>query len=317
MVAANKKNNKSSKPAPKAAKPAAKSPTKKVSAKPVPKKKPEPAKKPQAKAAAPSKAAPAKPAAKTGGTAKPEKKPAAAAAKKIVPVKAAAKPVKAAPVPVKAAAPVKASAVPAKAPAVEKGKAGSKPAEKAVPEKLSKADKAAAAKAAALAAKAEAKPVIKKPTKSFFHEVANGAERIIKRGDKTSTIPVPLDIQNRRKGGGEESPEELVERIERELEHQHIFKRNMLRPQLCTKCGLNEVSDRFTIDKELGYCDDCAEILHLGETKEARKIDFHPSLMKKDGDGAAEGAEPGAEDDDDEDEEDEKGPPAVVPDIDV
>jgi hypothetical protein len=135
---------------------------------------------------------------------------------------------------------------------------------------------------------------------------------------------VPADIQNRRKGGGEESPEELVERIERELEHQHIFKRNMLRPQLCTKCGINEVSDRFTIDKELGYCDDCAEILHLGETKEARKIDFHPSLMKKDGEGAAEpGGGPvaakGEDDEDDDEDEDTDGPPAgaVVPDIDV
>jgi hypothetical protein len=87
----------------------------------------------------------------------------------------------------------------------------------------------------------------------------------------------------------------------------------MLRPQLCTKCGINQVSERFTIDKELGYCDDCAEILHLGETKEARKIDFHPSLMKKDGEPAAEGeAEAEAEEEDD---EDETPPAGAVPEI--
>jgi hypothetical protein len=150
---------------------------------------------------------------------------------------------------------------------------------------------------------ADAKVAPKKVAKSFFHEVAIGAERIIKRGDKTTVSPIPADIQNRRRGGGgEESPEELVERIERELEHQHIFKRNMLRPQLCTKCGINQVSERFTIDKELGYCDDCAEILHLGETKEARKIDFHPTLMKKEGEAAGEDAE-------EEDDEEEDGPP--------
>jgi hypothetical protein len=144
-------------------------------------------------------------------------------------------------------------------------------------------------------------PPPKKPVKAFFHEVQPGAERIIKRGDKGAVAVAPVDLQNRRKGGGEESPEELVERIERELEHQHIFKRNVLRPQLCTKCGINVVSDRFTIDKELGYCDDCAEILHLGETKEARKIDFHPSLMKKGEEGGGDG----------ESEEEEEGPPAT------
>jgi len=161
------------------------------------------------------------------------------------------------------------------------------------------------AKAAAAAASSP-----KKSSKVFFHEVQPGAERIIKRGDKTTATPIPADVQNRRRGGGgEESPEELVERIERELENQHIFKRNMLRPQLCTKCGINQVSERFTIDKELGYCDDCAEILHLGETKEARKIDFHPSLMKKDGEPAA---GPEAEEED----EAEDPPAGPVPEID-
>jgi hypothetical protein len=166
----------------------------------------------------------------------------------------------------------------------------------------------AAASEAKAAAAAAASP--KKSSKVFFHEVQPGAERIIKRGDKTTATPIPADVQNRRRGGGgDESPEELVERIERELENQHIFKRNMLRPQLCTKCGINQVSERFTIDKELGYCDDCAEILHLGETKEARKIDFHPSLMKKDGEPAA---GPEAEEED----EAEDPPAGPVPEID-
>jgi hypothetical protein len=184
--------------------------------------------------------------------------------------------------------------------------------DKVPPTKALAAVKEAQAKAAAKATAAvEAKAAPKKPMKVFFHEVQPGAERIIKRGDKTTATPIPADVQNRRRGaGGEESPEELVERIERELENQHIFKRNMLRPQLCTKCGINQVSERFTIDKELGYCDDCAEILHLGETKEARKIDFHPSLMKKDGEGAAEGE---AEEDED---EEEGPPPGEVPEID-
>ena len=253
-------------------------------------------------------------------------------AKATVPAKAAAASKPPAPATAKAIKPPKPPAAPKapKAPKVPKLPPAKGPMEKAQrslaataaraaakdkvpPSKALSAVKDAVAKQQLKNLPADVKVAPKKVSKAFFHEVAAGAERIIKRGDKTTASPIPADIQNRRRGsGGEESPEELVERIERELEHQHIFKRNMLRPQLCTKCGINQVSERFTIDKELGYCDDCAEILHLGETKEARKIDFHPSLMKKDGEPAAEG-----EAEEDEDEDDEKGPPAgPVPEVD-
>ena len=111
-------------------------------------------------------------------------------------------------------------------------------------------------------------PSIKRPSRPIFVEVKPGSERVIKRGDKTLAAAVSLDIQSRRKGVSlEETPEELVIRIERELEHQFFFKRNAVKPQMCTKCGINSVAVRFTLDKELGYCDDCAKILRLGETK--------------------------------------------------
>ncbi len=171
------------------------------------------------------------------------------------------------------------------------------------------------AEKAAPKGKADAKPkgevaepapkVAKKPVKTFFREISQEDERIVRRGNKVAASHLPLDVQNRRRGNSaDESPEELVERIEKELEHQHIFKRNLLRPQMCTKCGINVVSVRFTIDKELGYCDDCAEILHLGETKEARKIDFHPSLMSKGEEGGAKPAGPKPTDDGDSDPDD-------------
>jgi hypothetical protein len=316
------KNNPKQKPAAKAAPtakkaaPAKTAPAKKVPAKPVP----------PVKGAA-SKAVPA-PAAKKKIEA-PKKAAVPAKVKETKPAKAvpAPKPVKVAvvkpPKPPKAEKPPKVPKVPkvpklapAKGPmekaqrslAATAARAAAK--DKVPPSKALGAVKDAVAKQQLKNLPADAKVAPKKVAKNFFHEVATGAERVIKRGDKTTASPIPADIQNRRRGGGgEESPEELVERIERELEHQHIFKRNMLRPQLCTKCGINQVSERFTIDKELGYCDDCAEILHLGETKEARKIDFHPSLMKKDGEPAAEGAE--------EEEEEEEGPPTgPVPEVD-
>jgi hypothetical protein len=262
---------------PKKAKPVKKAaPTlKKPAAKPV--------KSVKVKASAPAKKAVAKAASKPAAKA-PIKKVAKPVAK-VAPKKTAA-PI----APVKAKAPVKEVAVkavkvaPVKevvAPVVKPVKA-EKPAK---PEKLSKAEKAA--KAAAAAAPAEIFPAldpsVKRPAKPFFLEVKPGVERVIKRGDKSAASPV-LDIQARRKGpAAEESSEELAERIERELQSQSFLKRNRMRPQLCTKCGINAVAPRFTIDRELGYCDPCAEILHLGETKEARRMEFNLALKKEEG----------------------------------
>ncbi len=124
--------------------------------------------------------------------------------------------------------------------------------------------------------------LIKRPAKLFFIEVKPGAERVIKRGDKSLTTPASMDIQSRRKDtAAEETTEELGERIERELQHQSFFKRSTLKPQMCTKCGVSVVAPRFTIDRELGYCDGCAEILRLGATKEARRMEFNPSVKKE------------------------------------
>jgi hypothetical protein len=149
---------------------------------------------------------------------------------------------------------------------------------KSVPDSAKKGAAKAAPKGTAAPV---ADPNIKRPARPFFIEVKPGSERVIKRGDKSLAAPAPLDIQSRRKGTtADETPEELVERIERELEHQFFAKRNALKPQMCTKCGINVVAERFTIDRELGYCSECAEILRLGETKEARRMEFNPSVMK-------------------------------------
>jgi hypothetical protein len=72
---------------------------------------------------------------------------------------------------------------------------------------------------------------------------------------------------------------------------------------MCTKCGINQVVDRFIIDKELGYCGDCADILRLGETKEARKMEATAQAKAAAADGVAAEA-PGVEPDEDEDEDD-------------
>jgi len=81
------------------------------------------------------------------------------------------------------------------------------------------------------------KVVPKKCQQGFFHEVAAGAERIIKRATRHG-LSIPADIQNRG-DGGRESPEGTGRAHRAGAGTQHIFKRNMLRPQLCTKCGIN------------------------------------------------------------------------------
>ena len=272
----------------------------KAKAKPVAKKVKTVAKKPVAKATKPAKKPAAKPVKAPAKSAKP--------VKPAKPVKAAkpSKPVKAAK-PAPAKAPVKKPVAPApkakvapkeipvkavKAPVVKETPAPviKAPKVKAPGKESKKAESAKAAAAAPADAFPALDPAIKRPSKPFFLEVKPGVERVIKRGDKSAASPV-LDIQARRKGpAAEESSEELAERIERELQSQSFLKRNRMRPQLCTKCGINAVSPRFTIDRELGYCDGCAEILHLGETKEARRMEFNLALKKEEG--AEEGDEP-------------------------
>lgn len=245
------------------------------------KKKPAPAKTAAKKAAKPAaRKAAAKPAtAKKAAT----KKPAAAAkavAKKAAPKKPAA--VKK-PAPPKTAA--KATAKDAKAAAKVSPKAAKaiatpvKPAKETKPAKDTKTAKGTAP-AAPVDAFPALDPNVKRPAKPFFIEVKPGVERVIKRGDKSAASQA-IDLQARRKGPAtEETPEELAERIERELQSQSFLKRSSLRPQLCTKCGINAVTPRFTIDRELGYCEGCAEILRLGETKEARRMEFNLAARK-------------------------------------
>jgi hypothetical protein len=315
---------------------------------PVKKPKPSAKNKPAPKKATPKPKAKAKPAAKPAPKKVAVKKPAAKpAAKKTVPAKkvvakkpAAKAATKVAPKPV-----AKTVAKPAAKPAAKPvAKAAEKPAAKpvakavakvaeAVVEKPAKAAKAAPeakvakvakvkgegkskdAKDSKTAAPADAFPAldanVKRPAKPFFLEVKPGVERVIKRGDKSAVSQV-IDLQARRKGpAAEETSDELAERIERELQSQSFLKRAPMRPQLCTKCGINAVTPRFTIDRELGYCESCAEILHLGETKEARRMEFNLAVKKE------EIAPPSPDEIAAEDAEGAEGDEEAVPDLDV
>jgi len=309
------------KAAAKPAKPAAKAPAKpaaKAAAKPAKKAAPAKAAKPVAKPAPKAKdsknvkkAAPAKPA---KAVAKPAAKPAPkAAAKPAKPAKVAAKP---------AAKPAKAAAAkpaPKAAAKPEPKAAAKKPVEKPAAEKAEKVEKVT--KAAKVEAKPVEKPAAKpvevepvaeapaadsKPSKKpgpdyAYAVLLQGVKRLSKTimfikvdesEDRSNKKKMSSDVKNldmkptsaiRHKSSlAEETQEELTERILKELEEQNKMFEREAATQMCTRCNRNLVSPEFWVDKHLGFCEECAAILKLGQSKEARKVEYQLGAMDGD-----------------------------------
>ncbi|SIN99522.1 hypothetical protein [Fibrobacter sp. UWB11] len=316
--ASEKKSAPAKKPAAKAAVPAKKAPAKaapaKAPAKPAPAKKPAakaapaPAKKAPAKAA-PAKAAPAKkPVAKKEVPAKkepvkavkaapaPEKKPAAKSVAETSKKPAPAKKVEPAVV-------AKAPATPKKAPEKEVAKevekkvvkepvkeVVEKAAEKA-PEKVSEKPKVDAPEKVEVK-KASVKSDYpyavlleggKKPCKFImFVEIDEQEERANKKkvtSEMKNLEKKPTSAIRHKISLAEETQEELTERILKELEEQNAAFTREAATQICTRCNKNLVSPEFWVDKHLGYCEECAAILHLGQSKEARKVEYQLGAM--------------------------------------
>ena len=303
------------KPAAKAAPAPAKKAPAKAPAKAAPAKKPAakpaPAKKAPVKAA-PAKAAPAKkPVAKKDVPAK--KEPAKVVKAAPAPVKKpAAKPVVATS---KKAAPVKKvePAVVAKAPAAPK-KASEKEVEKEVEKKVVKepvkeAEKVVEKAAEKVSEKAPEKAKVdapekvevkksavksdypyavlleggKKPCKFImFVEIDEQEERANKKkvtSEMKNLEKKPTSAIRHKISLAEETQEELTERILKELEEQNAAFTREAATQICTRCNKNLVSPEFWVDKHLGYCEECAAILHLGQSKEARKVEYQLGAM--------------------------------------
>ena len=280
--------------------PAKAAPAKKPAAKPAP----APAKKAPVKAA-PAKAAPAKkPVAKKEVPAKkepakvvkaapaPAKKPAAkpvvATSKKSAPVKK-----------VEPAVVAKAPAAPKKAPEKEVEKeVEKKVAKEPVKEVVEKASEKAPEKAKVdapekievkkSAVKSEYPYAVlleggKKPCKFImFVEIDEQEERANKKkvtSEMKNLEKKPTSAIRHKISLAEETQEELTERILKELEEQNAAFTREAATQICTRCNKNLVSPEFWVDKHLGYCEECAAILHLGQSKEARKVEYQLGAM--------------------------------------
>ena len=280
------------KPAAKA--PAKAAPAKKPAAKPAPAKKAVPAKKPAVKA--PAKAVPAKkPAVKAPAKVVPVKKPAA----KPAPAKAPAKPQPKAniakakeEVKVPAAKPVQVKpsekVVKVPEPVIEKPveKPVEKPEVKVVPEPkpvVEAEEPAAADKAVSAGSNKKFVPFAvllqggKKLSKTImFTEVNEEAERVNQKkvSSDAKLERKPTMAIRHKLSLAEETQEELTERILKELEEQNAAFTREAATQMCTRCNRNLVSPEFWVDKHLGYCEECAAILKLGQSKEARKVEY-------------------------------------------
>lgn len=299
-----------------AAKAAAKAPAKKPAEKPAKKAAPA-AKKP---APAPVKKAPAKSATKPAPKAeskKPvtkespkasnaKKAPAAkpvAAEKKVA--KSTAKPVTAKTVEKVATKPKAAEKVEKAAPAAKKSapapvKAPVKEEKKVAPVEAPKVKEEPAAVASAAADdKGEVK---KKNAPDYAYAVLlQGVKRLSKTimfvkvdesEDRSNKKKMSSDVKNldmkptspiRHKASlAEETQEELTERILKELEEQNRLFEREAATQMCTRCNRNLVSPEFWVDKHLGFCEECAAILKLGQSKEARKVEYQLGAMDGD-----------------------------------
>lgn len=298
-----------------AAKAAAKAPAKKPAEKPAKKAAPA-AKKP---APAPVKKAPAKSAAKPAPKAeakKPvtkespkasnaKKAPAAkpvAAEKKVA--KSTAKPVAAKPVEKVAAKPKAAEKVEKAAPAAKKSapapvKAPVKEEKKVAPVETPKVKEEPAAAPVVAEDKSDVK---KKNAPDYAYAVLlQGVKRLSKTimfvkvdesEDRSNKKKMSSDVKNldmkptspiRHKASlAEETQEELTERILKELEEQNRLFEREAATQMCTRCNRNLVSPEFWVDKHLGFCEECAAILKLGQSKEARKVEYQLGAMDGD-----------------------------------
>ena len=122
----------------------------------------------------------------------------------------------------------------------------------------------------------------KKPSKvAFFLEIDEQEDRLNKKkvSAEMKGLEKPTAAMRRKASLAEETPEELYQRVIQELEEKNQSFYREAATQVCTKCCVNIVSPEFRVDKDLGYCEECALLLGLGFTKEARKVDYQMGLM--------------------------------------
>jgi len=174
------------------------------------------------------------------------------------------------------------------------------PAKKTAPKKTAAKTPKPAPKAVAKVPKAAtkaAKPVAAKPAapKSTQPKVESslmiqGAKFVktaffvdIKKDDAAGKQKLPEKPTTcaRQKVNGALDSKNLVELLSQQLEFENKTYFEGCEGQICVKCNVNPVDQKYYVDKSLGYCTDCAMLLGLGQSKEGVFSDAQMELMRR------------------------------------
>jgi len=101
---------------------------------------------------------------------------------------------------------------------------------------------------------------------------------------KHITMPKPPDkptAWSRPKIGSLADGKNLVEILSQQLEYENKTYFEGCEGQICVKCNVNNVDQKFYVNKSLGYCTDCATLLDLGQSKEGVFSDAQMELMRR------------------------------------
>ena len=114
----------------------------------------------------------------------------------------------------------------------------------------------------------------------FFVEDDEQEDRAPKKKvSGADSVEKPTACMRHRASLAEETPEELYARVIQELQEENLRLTKECSNQLCTKCCRNPVAPEFRVDKDLGFCEECAELLGLGQSKEARHLTYQAKLL--------------------------------------
>jgi len=94
-------------------------------------------------------------------------------------------------------------------------------------------------------------------------------------------LPEKPTACSRPKVNGALDSKNLVELLSQQLEFENRTYFEGCEGQICTKCNVNNVDQKYYVDKSLGYCTDCAMLLGLGQSKEGVFSDAQMELMRR------------------------------------
>jgi len=115
---------------------------------------------------------------------------------------------------------------------------------------------------------------------SFFFDAEKEYGNKYKHGIQQK-LPEKPTSSSRSKISGSLDGKNLVEILSQQLEHENRTYFEGCEWQICVKCNKNNVDPKYYVDKSLGHCTECAELLGLGQSKEGVFSDAQMELMRR------------------------------------